>query len=400
MASRRYIDKSDESTRSNVSSSLERHTRVAQLFIRAEDLNSAEYSVVLNRSLSLKSVISTTSSFFGRFQQVRFQPHIQQINQIGSGLQGAVFEIVGRTYVFKKETPGNELLSSNLQSEYKIHCDVFDAFELYKTSTQNIVHVPKPQSFIPRYQEEATFWTEILPKIPKEYRIHEDVVTMERILPLPKVVRKALIAFFCRREWDLDDTEVECLLNEPENKHCLARVYLGKNEGSLHRENPAPLRNLPLYLDWLQEMGIETAILAQEMGKAYATMHWGAAVDGDDVEFVLGTSTIKGPEMPVESANIQHRAIGLYLLDFGQCEAVDLTVDSETVYQAFKGAMVLGDNQLFIPHASTSPQLFAAFRKGYVDAGNVIISARKLKKKFNMDDFMSEYEEYAQDFVY
>jgi hypothetical protein len=33
---------------------------------------------------------------------------------------------------------------------------------------------------------------------------------------------------------------------------------------------------------------------------------------------------------------------------------------------------VTGDNQLFIPHSSTSPALFAAFKKGYIDAGSVM----------------------------
>lgn len=69
------------------------------------------------------------------------------------------------------------------------------------------------------------------------------------------------------------------------------------------------------------------------------------------------------------------------------------------VYQAFKGAMVTGDNQCFIPHYSRSPVLFATFRQGYIEAGNIILSDKKLKNKFNIEDFMQEYEEYAEDFL-
>lgn len=148
----------------------------------------------------------------------------------------------------------------------------------------------------------------------------------------------------------------------------------------------------------MEQIGIETVPLANAIGKTYATLHWGAAINGGDVEFVLGTSATEaqGEDYRPE---FQHRAIKLYLLDFGQCEAVDLTQDSDVVYQAFNGAMVIGDNQRFIPHYSRSLALFATFRQGYIEAGNIILSDKKLNNMFNIEDFMQEYEEYAEDFV-
>jgi hypothetical protein len=148
----------------------------------------------------------------------------------------------------------------------------------------------------------------------------------------------------------------------------------------------------------MEQLGIETVPLAKAMGKAYATLHWAAAINGDDVEFVLGTSATSAQRTDY-GPDFQHRAVQLYLLDFGQCEAVDLDQDPDVVYQAFKGAMVTGDNQRFIPHYSRSPALFAAFRQGYIEAGNFILSDRGLENKFNMEDFMKEYEEYAEDFL-
>ncbi|KAJ5943288.1 hypothetical protein N7516_003456 [Penicillium verrucosum] len=398
MASRREINSSEESAYSGASSNA-RDARIACLYLDATELELGTDSSILQRSLSLKSVISTASSFSRRFQSARFRQDLQEINQIGSGLQGVIFEVVGKPHILKKENPGNEARSSNLQREYKTHCDVSAAFEHYRSATHNKVHVPKPHNFISQTQNNA-FWDEILPKIPQTYRARGNVITMERILPLPKVVRKALITYFCSRERDLSITDIESLLNNPSNKHCLARVYLGKTDGSINQDNPAPLRNFPLYLGFMKELGIDTLALAKEMGKAYATLHWGAATNGDDVEFVLGTSASEEPRALVESPDFQHRAVGLYLLDFGQCEAVDLTQDCDVVYQAFKGAMVTGDSQLFIPHSSTSPALFAAFKKGYIDAGSVILSAKQLNNKFSMADFMQEYEEYAEDLVY
>jgi hypothetical protein len=398
MASRREINSSDESAVSGASS-IARDARIARLFLDTTQLELETDSTILQRSLSLKSVISTTSSFSRRFQNARFRPDLQEINQIGSGLQGAVFEVVGKPYVIKKESPDNEERSSNLWREYNTHCDVSVAFERYRSATHSKVHVPYPHTFISKTQNEA-FWDEVFPKLPQAYRTRGNVVTMDRILPLPKVVRKSLIAYFCARERDLSITDIESLLNNPSNKHCLARVYLGKANGSINQDNPAPLRNFPLHLGFMKELGIDTLALAKEMGKSYATLHWGAAKNGDDVEFVLGTSAIEEPRALVQSPDFQHRAVGLWLLDFGQCEAVDLTQDSDVVYQAFKGTLVTGDNQLFIPHASTSPELFAAFKEGYVAAGSVILSDKQLDDKFSMKDFMQEYEEYAEDLVY
>ncbi|KAJ5190053.1 hypothetical protein N7491_007906 [Penicillium cf. griseofulvum] len=170
-----------------------------------------------------------------------------------------------------------------------------------------------------------------------------DPVMMEWILPLPKVVREALISQFYATEQNLDSTRIKALLNHPPNKHCLARVYLGQKNGTF--DHITPLRNFPLYLGPMEQIGIDTVPLARAMGKAYAILHRGAAVNGDDVEFVLGTSVTEA-QGPDHGSGLQHRNVQSYLLGFGQCEAVDLSLsqDPGIVYQAFKGAMVTGDN--------------------------------------------------------
>lgn len=397
MASRREPNGSDETAHYGPSSPA-RDTRTTRLCLEATELKLMSDSAILKQSLSLKSVILTTSSFSRQFQSACVYPELQKCNQIGSGLQGAVFEVVGQVLAFKKENPGNEILSSNLWHEFTIHRDVTAAFDQYKHATHSQVHVPKPHEFISKTQHH-TFWDEDSPKMPAAYRTRADVVKMDRILPLPKVVRKALISHSYGRDRHLDATDIETLLNEPKNKHCLARVYLGQTTGPTNLDTLAPLRNFPLYLGFMEELGIDTVALANEMGKTYAILHWGAGVNGDDVEFVLGTSTIEAPRAVVEPPDFQHRAVGLYLLDFGQCEAVDLMQDCDVVYQAFKGAMVTGDNQRFIPHYSRSPGLFEVFKNGYMDAGNAILLQKQLSDKFSMVDFMQEYEEYAEDFL-
>ncbi|KAK4861860.1 hypothetical protein LT330_003895 [Penicillium expansum] len=389
----RYEWKSSNESANSEALFITENARISRLLL-ATNLGRMTDSAILKRSLSLNSVISTASSFASVFQTARSRPDLQQLNQVGAGLQGAVFEQVGKPLALKKENPGNERLPSNLHHEYTIHCDIWTAFEHYQ-SISSEVHIPKPFKFISR-KDNTAFWDELLPKTPHAYRVRGDVVMMDRILPLPKIVRKALISQFCAPEQHIDTTDIEAILNHPQNKHCLARVYLGMANGTI--DHKTPLRNFPLYLDSMEQIGIETLPLANAMGKAYAILHWGAAINGDDVEFVLGTSATEALAVDHE-LEFQHRAVQLYLLDFGQCEAVELTQDPDVVYQAFKGAMVTGDNQRYIPHYSRSPALFAIFRQGYIEAGNIILSDKKLNTKFNMDDFMQEYEEYAEDFL-
>ncbi|CAG8902447.1 unnamed protein product [Penicillium egyptiacum] len=109
----------------------------------ATDLARMTDLAILGQSLRLKSVILTASSFGRLFQTARSRPELQRLNQIGVGLQGAVFEQVGKPLALKKESPGNEKLPSNLYHEYKIHCDVSAAFEHYQSINRE-VRVPIP----------------------------------------------------------------------------------------------------------------------------------------------------------------------------------------------------------------------------------------------------------------
>lgn len=302
MDQRRSLNISDESTQSTASS-IARNAQIAQRFIDATELAMMPDSTILEQSLNLNSVISTTSSFGRRSREAQSRPDLQDINQIGIGLQGVVFEQVGKDFVFKKGKPGNESRLSNLCHEYKIHLDVSAAFERYQTMTETEVIVPKPIEFTQTTQQ-SSFWDDVFPKIPLEYRTRGDIMKMQRILPLPKIVRRALIAHLC-----LETSETQGLLDNPQNKHCLTRIYLGKANSLYHPE--VPLRNLPLYLDTMKKIGIETTRLATAMGKSYATLHWGSAVNGDDVEFVFGTFALETGEDQLRSDR-QRRAIGMF----------------------------------------------------------------------------------------
>lgn len=394
MSSRRQDNRTDESANSFGSSARE-DAQLASQYLESTDLEAMADTDVLQRSLSVKSVIFTSSSFARRSLDAASRPELQEIIQIGEGLQGVIFEQIGIPYVYKKERPGNDLKASNLKREFTLHTAVQESFELYDDILQGTVRVPHVFEFV---QPMDPFWQNNLHRFPLAYRIPASTAKMDRILPLPKVVRRALITRFYpgTQGQSLDQAMIDPILNDIPNKHCLARTYLGKNEVSFQPESFS-LRNFPLDLQSMMTLGLDVNFLANAMGKAYAVMHWGAGINGDDVEFVLGTSAVqKGGS---EKDEVQYRAIGFYLLDFGQCERVDLTEDVDVVYQAFKGAVVTDDNQSFIPHYQRTPELFGVFRKAYVEAGQAILVRKNLVESFNTEEFMQEYKEYAEDFL-
>ncbi|KAJ5771598.1 hypothetical protein N7520_002127 [Penicillium odoratum] len=114
MASRLEIDTGEETGASNIA----RDARIERLFLDATDIALDSPSTILQQFLSLRSVISTTSSFSIRFQKARFEPHLQAINQIGGGLQGTILEVIWKDHVLKKENIGNESRHSNLRREF------------------------------------------------------------------------------------------------------------------------------------------------------------------------------------------------------------------------------------------------------------------------------------------
>lgn len=373
--------------------------QVSHQYIPASELASMDDSDILSKTLSVKSVISTPSSFARQSRQAVGHPPLQIINEIGKGMQGIIFEKVGHSLVIKKELAGNERLRTNLQHEDAVHSAVVEVFQRYGQDSG--VAVPRVHEMYPA--TDGDLWGSCLSEFPSEYRRYSTLLEMERILPLPKVTRRALISTFYPFEGSDDsyssEIEIERILNDTPNKHCLVRVYLGRYH-EIYTKEKFSLRNFPLSLESMQSLGLDVEGLATSMGKAFAIMHWGVGVNGDDVEFVLGTQVTAESATEEENVDIQHRAVGLWLLDFGQCDAVDLVeADADVVYQAFKGAMVLGDNQLFIPHYLKTPELFQAFKQGYVEIGRLILKHKGIGDRFDVEEFMNEYEEYAEDFL-
>ncbi|EQL00678.1 hypothetical protein G6O67_000924 [Ophiocordyceps sinensis] len=371
-------------------------------FLSASELDSVPGQTVLQRCLSVRSVISTSSSFAVRYGEAASRPP-QQLVEIGIGLQGVILEQGGKQLVFKKELAhivSHPSFIWNVQHEHLLHLRVIAAFDRYCEAVGCLVRVPRVFDLILPSDEQ--FWADMLPKLPEPFRQRTTTITMERLLPLPKVVRRALVREFSAIP-DLDDDKVDGILAMVPNKHCLARTCLGVQDRLVHHDK-FTLRNMPLWLKRMQLLAMDTHTIASQLGMAYALMHWGACIDGDDVEFVLGTSALPSTTGAAAQGEqtipgFQHRAVGLYLIDFGQCSEVDLSDDVDVVYQRFRGIMVTGTSQDYIPHCHKTPDLFAEFARAYVDAGNKILADKGMGGRFDLEWFVKDYQEYAEDFL-
>ncbi|KAI6088868.1 hypothetical protein F4821DRAFT_83948 [Hypoxylon rubiginosum] len=350
--------------------------------LAATDLQALSPTTILQKYLTVNSVLTITSSFARQSQSLRYLADTQKYRDIGEGPQGIVYERLGSILATKKELPTNK--GRRLSEEFAIHRKVFAAFTKYKVYSD--IHVPQPYDFTPG----ELISPQLLSQMPENDRQPSDIVTMERILPLPKVVRKAIIQKFHPDGIVRDEHRVTQILDERENKHCLARVYLGMETLPIPKESFS-LRNFPLTLDRMVDLGLDAKHFAVMIGNAYAIMHWAAIITGDDVEFVLGTSASPNNDF-------QHRRVHMYLLDFGRCDTVN-TVNineyQEDVFQALKRSMVRHRNQIYLPHPRRNTELYQAWKSAYMSTSDKIVRQEGLS--FDPEEFLSEYEEYLDE---
>ncbi|KAJ5747942.1 zinc finger protein-domain-containing protein [Penicillium nucicola] len=293
---------------------------------------------VLRGVLSPDSLTRTTSSF-PQFQRSQQGPASVGYRVIGFGQCGLVFERPGRNYVLKLAKPSYE---DTLWNDFKAHFSVRRAFDLEQN--KNIkCRVPQLFSFVPKDNHE--WWQENIPFLPT---VHESVplpamvLISQRILPIPKVARQALIDKYCPA------LSRALAASNDKNRDCLARVYLGRRRLVNTLSANFTLRNFNLHLDQMVEPNLPVKYFASAMGEALAVIHWSAQVDGYDIEFVLGSegdttysqgiSISIGPELTpqrlaamkpftdIESlikVNFKQRTMRLWTLDFNLCHIWD-----------------------------------------------------------------------------
>lgn len=299
----------------------------------------------LSRALSTNSVISTSSSLAKRYEAAQAaSTTTHQYHSIGSGQCGRVFAYAGDPWVVKRANSS----PLPLWTEYEMHLKVQSAAEDNPDVAALCAIIPEAKCYIK--PENQAWWDVNLAKFPQEYQFPAELLVSRYIRPLPEPVRLALIEQFCPERMREFQTQVSG------NRDCLARVYLGK------KSNPRPsrfftLRNFALFHDRMDFLGLELDMFASKMANTMALLHFGACMDGRDVEFVLGSRAepIKSPRWQdfktfavsrdtlSPSASVEpgplsycRRRVEMFVLDFNQCCSIEMTKEGmESAAEAF-----------------------------------------------------------------
>lgn len=339
---------------------------------------------LLHRLLSTKSGISTASSF-AQSRQAAIGTRAP-FRESGTGSVGKVFEQPGTPWAFKVPLVDRH---TKLWNNYIMHLRIQQSFDVLG-ETAGLVEVPRVFWFA---NKDSSFWNESLDLFPNEStfpRRPREVLCMERVFPLPEIIRHALIDVFCNL------ANAERAKAEPKNKDCLVRVLLGRRRyGSLRPGGSMffSLRNYKLHLDQVQELNLDAEEYARSMADALAVLHWHTKIDAMDIEFALGSTPLDRnaarrilPLKDVEhlapgSSTYEHttnfdqdykkRTVSLWLLDFDACTAI--TMDNAGVRRAVEA--FLQTNHYWPRSSSQGPyaqRLWTVFSQRYVATGRKV----------------------------
>ncbi|RFU77026.1 hypothetical protein TARUN_5205 [Trichoderma arundinaceum] len=380
---RRFLD-TTSITMSSRASSLEQAMRTTlaledQLEKQLEGMPAEES---LKRMLSIRSIVSTTSSFAQR-QTAAVGTNIM-FREIGTGSIGKVFEHPGTVFVYKLPVSGQP---KKLWNNYVMHKRIESSFQ---TLPHFEGQVEIPRCFWYATHTTNAFWDknlEFFPHTPEFPRAARHVLCMERIFPLPKPIRHALIAKYC-------PPQAQATMKESEtNKHCLVRPCLGRIKYGGGNQFFS-LRNFKLHANQMQDLSLSTAEFYVAMAQALAVLHWHTNIDAKDIEFVLGSSPLEEQliradvgldklmslqpqtstyeEATHTSGDFTKRVTSLWMLDFDDCE--DITMDEAGVDKAVNAFI---ETNLYCPKSNTGNEyiesLWAGFRQNYVQHSDKIL---------------------------
>lgn len=361
---------------------------------------------VLRHSLSVKSVISSSSSFAERMNAARSHEN-QKFICIGRGSCGTIWEQPGTEDAFKTSPYSNALWVDFLLTN-RVHNAFLRVQELMESTFTGITvpRVPKASRF---FTPSNQWWNFNRGKFPLDDVPHDSSAAMRvhRVLPLPSHVREALIQMY------FDPNDRARALADPQNKDCLVRLYFGENSKSRHSTWRTSLRNFELFLDMAQHLQLDVELITQEMAVSLAAIHWEGKCDGMDAEWVLGSAA--SVEFVAESDDIhdlntmkdvepdfKRRATYLWVLDFDKARRIEY---DESCIPLLLGSVTANDPYLPNPKVSPKP-LYQLLVRTYLQASEIILkphSSRaevlELPKKFIQawEDWAKEPEDLGFD---
>lgn len=252
---------------------------------------------ILKRTLSVRSVLSTHSSFAERMDALRHaDPRRLKLAEIGRGSFGVVYEIPGTEWCLKKTLTAPEILweefANGLIISNNVNRGAWDAI-LANEDFQDAL-MPRVPRYLCSYGMEdgqsAERWFKnngYMFPVDNGGQKPGPVICLERIMPLPKLIRENLIRLYFRPEKQKE------ALADKKNKACICRPYLGCTSQEIaadkRQRECETLQNFPLYLDILNELAMDPLTIATDMALGLAAGHWAANVNMLDVEYVIGS---------------------------------------------------------------------------------------------------------------
>ncbi|RSL40134.1 hypothetical protein CEP53_013574 [Fusarium sp. AF-6] len=186
----------------------------------------------------------------------------------------------------------------------------------------------------------------------------------------------------------------QAALENPLNRDCLARVYLGRQRSPHQpRQVNFSLRNFNLCLDQMVDLGLPVSSYASAIGEALAVVHWAANVDGYDIEFVLGSETSvksqprKAPSLQSTQesswvvAEGRRKTTGIWVLDFNLCTKWEERIGWEQP-EALVEQLVMAffENDPYYPlplmDNDLGKQLWSVFRDSYTTKAEEVLAEK------------------------
>lgn len=273
---------------------------------------------------------------------------------------------------------GDGSTSRSVSYEYLVHQKIATTF---KGSNFASFAIPRSVGFLDAQDNAA--WSAVLPRLPSDYTACNAIIS-EKIVPVNASARRLLVQKF------RPDLNAEEIMRSQSNEHCLIRPYLGRrryHQSEIEASTGGPrrqlralsLRNYPLHLDQMEQLGIDPSGYAVAMADALAFLHWVAKVDGNDVEFVLGQpghqSDVSSSTRPGGIYSNNTTIFGphmMWILDFDLCR--DISLDEEGVKKAHKAFW--GNDPFFPRPGRDNPadqKLWTIFQDRYIESSAAVL---------------------------
>ncbi|KAF2235951.1 hypothetical protein EV356DRAFT_444216 [Viridothelium virens] len=289
---------------------------------------------------------------------------------IGKGFCGSVWASTVDKRAMKREDGGP---GRSLRNDWEMHNIISNSLKSVTSQTRFNMIVPQPHAFIPIENDE--WWSERASRFPPGFS-HCNTLISTRIPPLPAPVRERIIDRYCPPALS---AKIKANLSDED---CLVRPYLGRRRigQRTSRFQVFTLRNFPLHVDQMEELGMDTFRYTAALADALAMMHWVAQVDANDVEFVLASyldHNGHGLPSPFYSNFLGSHA--LWILDFDCCHP--MSMDEAGVSQAVSAFF---KNDPFFPRPNRTAdirdqRLWTHFRNQFLNTSAELLGESSLK---------------------